>query len=220
MKGRNTILAAIALIVGAGVAQAGPSSQVAWTVETVKLVKSGDPEKGKQLSAMCANCHGAEGVGMAPNMPSLAGQQADYTYKQLADYKTGSRANPIMSSFVAQFSDQDMADIAAYYASMPLPASGQGATGDAAAAKTLVRRGDGKRLIPACAACHAEPDFRNHHGAPKLEGQHASYFVDTMKAYGNGSRANDVYSVMRNIAKVLTDEELKNLAAYYANPGN
>lgn len=219
MKGRYTILAA-AMILGAGIAQAGPSSQVAWSLETVKLVKSGDPAKGKQLSAMCANCHGPEGVGVAPNMPSVAGQMADYTYKQLADYKTGTRASPIMSSFVAGFSDQDMADIAAFYASLPLPASGQGATGDAAAAKELVTRGDGKRLIPACAACHAEPDFRNHHGAPKLEGQHATYFVDTMKAYGKGSRANDVYSVMRNIAKTLSDEELKNLAAYYAGAGN
>ena len=213
MKHTSKLLAALSLVCGSAVA--GPSSNVAWDGATRTLIAGGDAGRGQQLAAQCASCHGADGMSPTAVFPHVAGQLPGYTFKQLRDYKDGTRAdNPIMRGLTAPLTDQAMADLAAFYASKPLPA---GASGDA---PTLVTRGDGKRLIPACAACHAEPDFRNHHGAPKLEGQHASYFVDTMKAYGNGSRANDVYSVMRNIAKVLTDEELKNLAAYYANPGN
>ena len=195
---------------------AAPSSNVAWTTETMALVKSGDPEKGRQRSASCAGCHGAEGISANPQWPSIAGQDAAYAYKQLKDYKDRKRANPMMMGMVIALSDGEMADIAAFYATTPLPGP-QGDGGNAAAVK-LVKEGDGPRLIPACNACHGAKGEGNKrsHGMPALAGQMPQYLVQTMQAYRSGNRANDVYGVMRAVAKTLTDEEIQGLANYYA----
>jgi cytochrome c553 len=205
-------------LLASGSALAGPSSNVAWTVETMKLVASGNAEKGKQLNQTCAGCHGAEGLSAMPVNPHLAGQDAAYTYKQLKDYKDKTRANAIMSGLVAGLSDQDMADLAAFYAAQkPPPASGTGSD----AAKELVTYGDGKRLVPACNSCHGPKGEGNPRskGMPMLAGQTVDYFKQTMQAYRSGARANDVYSVMRSVAKELTDEEIAALASYYAALG-
>ncbi len=200
----------------AGPVWAAPSSQVAWTKETMRLIKGGDAEKGKQLSASCAGCHGAEGISPNPIWPSTAGQNAAYTYKQLRDYKDGTRDNAIMMGMVMALSDQDMADISAYYAALPLPAP-QGDGGNDAALK-LVKAGDSERLIAACNTCHGRKGEGNQrsHGMPAIAGQMPQYFVQTMQLYRSGARANDVYGIMRNIAKDLTDEEISGLANYYA----
>ena len=200
----------------AGPALAAPSSNVAWTLETVKLIEGGDPEKGKQLSTSCVGCHGAEGMSPNPMWPSTAGQDAAYTYKQLKDYKDRTRDNAIMMGMVMALSDQDMADISAFYAAQPLPAP-QGEGGNDAARK-LVREGDGPRLVPACNTCHGRKGEGNRrsYGMPALAGQMPQYFVKTMQLYRSGGRANDVYGVMRAIAKKLTDEEIQGLADYYA----
>ncbi len=206
---------AVGLIL-AGPALAAPSSNVAWTLETVKLIEGGDPEKGKQLSASCVGCHGAEGVSPNPMWPSTAGQDAAYTYKQLKDYKDRTRDNAIMMGMVMALSDQDMADVSAFYAAQPLPApQGDGGNDDAL---RLVKEGDGPRLVPACNTCHGRKGEGNKrsHGMPALAGQMPQYFSQTMQLYRSGGRANDVYSVMRSIAKNLTDEEINGLADYYA----
>ncbi len=206
---------AVGLIL-AGPASAAPSSNVAWTLETVRLMESGDAEKGKQLSASCAGCHGAEGISPNPVWPSIAGQDAEYTYKQLKDYKDRTRDNAIMMGMVMALSDQDMVDISAFYRTLPLPAP-QG-EGDHEAAVKLVKQGDGPRLIPACNTCHGRKGEGNarYYGMPALAGQMPQYFVQTMELYRSGGRANDVYSVMRSVAKHLTDEEINGLASYYA----
>lgn len=194
---------------------AAPSSQVAWTLETVKLIKSGNVEKGKQLVAGCAGCHGTEGISPSPMYPHLAGQRADYAYKQLRDYKDGTRANAMMGAMVAGLSDQDMVDIAAFYAELPLTTKAAGSS-QTADVPTLVRKGDGKRLIPSCASCHQSPGNLKNHGVPVLNGQPEAYLKQTMQAYKTDTRANDVYSVMRLIAKPMTDEEIAQTASYYA----
>jgi cytochrome c553 len=210
------LLGLVSGLLVAGDAVAAPSSNVAWTIETMALVKSGDPEKGKQLSASCAGCHGAEGISANPMWPSTAGQDAAYAYKQLRDYKDQKRVNPIMTGMVIALSDEDMADIAAFYATRPLPGP-EGEGGNAAAVK-LVKEGDGPRLIPACNACHGAKGEGNKrsHGMPALAGQMPQYLVQTMQAYRSGKRANDVYGVMRAVAKTLTDEEIQGLAKHYA----
>jgi len=199
-----------------GVAVAAPSSNVAWTLETKHLVESGDPEKGKQSSASCAGCHGAEGISPSPVFPHTAGQEKAYAYKQLKDYKDRTRANAMMMGMVVALSDQDMVDIAAFYATQPLP--GPSGSGGNEAAERLVKQGDGERLIPACNSCHGRKGEGNPRsiGMPALAGQMSQYFTQTMQAYRAGTRANDVYGVMRNIAKELTDEEINGLADYYA----
>ena len=197
-------------------AAAAPSSNVAWTTETMALVKRGDPEKGRVASAGCAGCHGAEGISPNPMWPSTAGQDAAYTYKQLKDYKDRTRDNAMMMGMVMALSDEVMADMAAFYASLPLPEP-RGDGGNEVAVR-LVKEGDGPRLIPACNTCHGAKGEGNprSYGMPVLAGQMPNYFVQTMQLYRSGGRANDVYGVMRAIAKELTDEEIQGLADYYA----
>ena len=107
---RTAALAAAAGALAATVAVSGPSSKVAWTVETVRLVRSGNAAHGKKLHEDCAGCHGDNGVIDTPDVPNLAGQDALYTFKQLSDYKEGLRASPIMGEAVKPLSEKDMAD--------------------------------------------------------------------------------------------------------------
>jgi cytochrome c553 len=213
---RVMLLGLVSGLLLANHAVAAPSSNVAWTTETIALVKSGDAEKGEQLSAGCAGCHGAEGISANPMWPSPAGQDAAYTYKQLKDYKDRKRVSPMMMGMAMALSDKGMADIAAFYATRPLPGP-QGGGGKAVAVK-LVKEGDGPRLIPACSACHGAKGEGNKrsHGMPTLAGQMPQYLVQTLQAYRSGKRANDVYGVMRAVAKNLTDGEIRELANYYA----
>lgn len=194
---------------------AAPSSEVVWTPETLKLIRSADPEKGKNLSGSCTSCHGAEGLSTVPMYPHLAGQRADYTYKQLRDYKDGNRKNMIMNSLVANLSDQEMADLSVYYANLPLPNGQEGAkpphVGD-----TVIKIGDGKRLIPSCDSCHRSPGNLRNYGVPLLDGQTQGYLKQTLEDYKTGARANDVYSVMRSISARLSEEEIELCAIHYA----
>jgi cytochrome c553 len=194
---------------------AAPSSQVVWTPETIGLIRSADPEKGKTLSGSCASCHGAEGLSTVAMYPHLAGQRADYTYKQLHDYKDGSRKNMIMNSLVANLSDQDMADLSVYYESLP-PPGGQSGLQSSHVSDTVIRIGDGKRLLPSCDSCHSSPGNLRNYGIPLLDGQTQGYLKQTLQDYKTGARANDVYSVMRLISARLTEEEIELCATHYA----
>jgi cytochrome c553 len=200
-------------------AQAAPSSNVAWTGEARRLVASGDSARGQQLAADCASCHGARGVSTTYNYPHLAGQLATYTYKQLRDYKDGTRKQPMMGALVANLSNQDMADLAAWYASLP-SASPTGTITEAdGLAITLVTQGDGKRLLPPCASCHGARGEGARVDVPALAGQSAPYLEATMHAYRTGQRANDIYARMRSIAQALSEAEILALARYYSNLG-
>lgn len=197
-------------------ALAAPSSYVAWTTETVRLIRDGDPLIGKQLAYGCAGCHGTEGLSVSPAYPHIAGQDAFYLFKQLHDFKDKTRNNPQMTGIAASLSEQDMADIAAYYAAMqgapPVRGSSHSAVVD------LVRRGQGSRMIPACSGCHGPGGKGNsgYYGMPVLAGQKAVYISIALRQYRVGDRANDVYSVMRAIAENLTDNEITALGKYYA----
>jgi cytochrome c553 len=203
----------------------GPSSSVAWTPELVHFVAQGDKSHGAQLSEalFCASCHGSAGIAPSANWPTLAGQRAQYVFKMLKDYKegkrTGSHAAEIMTSESQLVTDQDMADLAQFYASFELPKLPEGVTFDAALgdqATMIVRRGDGKRLIAPCQACHGSHGEGLSTDTPALAGQSPEYFIKTMHDYKTGERSNDIYSRMRLIAKALTDDEIVQLANYYA----
>ncbi len=195
-------------------AQAQPSSQIAWTPDKLNFVKRGNAEKGKQLTSNCAGCHGEQGVSQVPSNPSLAGQLATYTFKQLLDYKNGSRDHAVMSAMAAGLSEQDMADIAMWYSSLPA-AKNSADTQSVAAAEFLVSRGDGKRTLPPCFACHGAKGQGEKQDIPALAGQQVEYLVTTLKAYKAGTRKNDVYSRMRILSQELSDEEINAVAKYY-----
>ena len=198
---------------------AAPASNVAWTGETRQRVASGDSARGQQLAAGCSSCHGARGISVNPDYPHLAGQTAAYTYKQLRDYRDRRRAQPMMSALVADLGDQDMADLAAWYASLPLPPPAGALTEAESTAVTLVTLGDGKRLLPPCASCHGAHGQGAMIDVPALAGQSSVYLKTTMLAYRTGQRTNDIYARMRRMAEALTEDEIAALARYYANLG-
>lgn len=229
MKSEPLLALAALLFVAAAPAHAAPSSLVAWTPQTMKFVASGDVERGRAIAATCAACHGEKGVSPAPNFPSLAGQRAHYLFKQLADYKAGKRSDPIMSPFAAGLSAQQIADVAAFYAAEPLPGLERGASprglvkwipvvDESHPAGRLVRLGAPMRSVVSCAACHGQAGDGARISVPALYGQTREYFVKTLQAYRAGQRTNDVYGVMREIARNLSDSEIDALADYYAGP--
>ncbi|MGZ8911241.1 MAG: c-type cytochrome [Methylococcaceae bacterium] len=219
MKKILLLLAIIAPVV----VNAEPASQIAWTPETLNLVKGGNLDKGKQLAESCKSCHGDKGQGIKeekqddeilPAIPALAGQVATYTYKQLRDYFNGSRSHDSMTGPAKGLSEQDAADLAAWFSSLPTPVN-KIAGPESARAEKMVSQGDGKRILPPCAVCHGSNGRGEKIDIPALAGQQAGYFVSTLMAYKNGQRHNDIYSRMRLISQQLSDEEIKELADYY-----
>jgi cytochrome c553 len=196
---------------------AAPSSYVAWTTETVALISNADAERGRQLAFGCVACHGTAGLSESPAYPRIAGQDARYLYKQLHDFKDKTRNNPQMNGIAASLSEQEMADIAAYYAALSGPVPDRG--GGDPVAENLARRGHGSRMVPACMGCHGSGGKGNagYYGMPVLAGQKAVYLSIALRLYKTGDRANDVYSVMRAIAGNLTDDEITALGKYYAS---
>lgn len=181
----------------------------------------GDAGAGKAQIAVCSACHGADGNGAAP-FPKLAGQGEKYLYKQLQDVRDGARAIPTMVGQLDNKSDQDLADIAAFYAS-------QNATGGQtdpellALGQKVYRAGVAQRNVAACTACHSPTGAGNAPaGYPSLSGQHAQYIADQLRAYRKGNedptgRTNDGDTrIMRSTAAGLTDMEIEAVASYIA----
>ena len=172
---------------------------------------AGDAEAGKAKSGVCAACHGANGNSANPQWPSLAGQHASYIIAQLQYFKSGQRENVLMSSQAVGLSDEDMADLAAYYAGLPLEVPGA-VEAAVESGESVYRGGNGNTGLSACIGCHG-PAGRGNPGAamPAIGGQHATYTTSTLKAYRSGERVN---AMMNGIAKRLTDAEIEALAGY------
>ncbi|MEE9395724.1 MAG: c-type cytochrome [Methylococcales bacterium] len=192
-----------------------PSSQVAWTPETIKFVKNGNPENGKKLAEGCKGCHGEKGISPAPSFPSLAGQLANYTYKQLRDYQDGNRSDRIMTSLAAGLSKQDIADIAVWFSSLP-PLEWEENDEITEPAENMVFVGDSKRVLPPCSVCHGTDGRGEVMDVPALTGQQNDYLKKTLNDYKSGERKNDIYSRMRLIVEQLSEEEIEGLAQYYS----
>ena len=169
---------------------------------------------GKTKAAACAACHGADGNSINPIWPSLAGQGAEYTIQQLHAFKSGARNNPSMSPMAAGLGDEDMREIADYFASQT-PKIASMADTDYGDAERLYRGGDAERGIPACMACHGPSGAGNGPAKfPALRGQQAEYTKLQLKAYRDGSRATDPQGMMRSIAAKLTDDDIERIANY------
>ncbi|MFP5507123.1 MAG: c-type cytochrome [Gammaproteobacteria bacterium] len=175
---------------------------------------AGDATAGKAKAMACASCHGADGNSANPEWPSLAGQHAKYLAKQLADFKTGNRNNAMMSPMAAPLSEQDMADIAAFFESQALK-GGQADPALVEAGEKLYRGGNATTGVAACMACHGPNGMGNPQANfPRLSGQHAAYTVLQLKAFRAGERANDAGKMMQNIAARMTDAEIQAVASY------
>lgn len=167
---------------------------------------------GATLAQQCAICHGPTGVSRADS-PNLAGQYANVVYKELKDFKTGARVNAVMTPFAVNLSEQDMVDLAAYYAYLPrLP--GYHPDQDKPAPRIVVNGAPMRNVAP-CGSCHGGLD--NKAGSPWLEGQSAVYIKAQVQAFASGTRRNDISQQMRNVARQMTPEEIDEAAVYYAS---
>jgi len=178
---------------------------------------SGDATAGEAKAAICAACHGVDGNSVDPQYPKIAGQHEIYIAEQLALFKSGKRDNAIMLGFATMLSEQDMADLGAYF-------SAQQAKPDiadeafVAAAQPIYRGGDTKRGIPACMACHG-PDGRGNPISryPSIAAQHAQYSADMLRRYRDGAvygEADNAHAkIMSQVAAKLSDTEIEALAS-------
>ena len=190
-------------ITGAAVAAEGPLK--------------GDATAGQAKAAVCGACHGPDGNSPAPNFPKLAGQGERYLTKQLHDIKDGKRTVLEMTGLLTNLSDQDLADLAAYFASQ------KGSVGAAdpklvARGEKLFRGGDLEKGLPACTGCHS-PNGAGiaAAGFPHLSGQHATYIAKQLTDFRKeeAGRANDGdAAIMRTIARKLSDEDIAAVSSY------
>ena len=175
----------------------------------------GDIEAGKNSSAMCAACHGAEGNSAVPNFPKLAGQGKKYLLKQLNDIKSGKRAVIEMTGILDAFSEQDLENLAAYFSSQT-GTSGQAKKELVNAGEVLYRSGNAATQVAACTACHGRSGKGVELAAfPALSGQHADYIASQLKKFRTGERSNDGDTrMMRSVAARLSDKEIEAVASY------
>jgi cytochrome c553 len=187
-----------------------PTTRVAISSEGLRREDAEAIGRGATLALRCTMCHGARGLSEA-NTPNLAGQYSFAIYKQLMDFKTGARVSAVMAPLVADLSERDMRDLAAYYAYLPRTPDH---TADEGMAPPIVANGAPMRSIAPCGACHG--DLGSKPGAAWLEGQPASYLRNELQAFASGVRRNDIGEQMRNVARGMTPEEINAAVGFYA----
>ena len=191
------------------------------------LNAEGDINAGKEKAAACASCHGEDGNSMVSTFPKLAQQHSSYLIKQLKAFKSGTRKNPMMNSIAMGLSDEDMTDIAEYYAEQKISANELPVVDDEddaapgsqkkidiqaviAQGSDLYRNGDLTREVSACIACHGPFGDGNKPAAfPLLKSQHADYLIKALSDFKSGERSNNPENMMHMIAKKMTDDEIK-----------
>ena len=190
-------------------------SLAALQVQAESLV-DGSAEAGKNKSVTCAACHGPAGISANPLWPNIAGQAAPYLVAQLKAFKDGSRNNPLMTSQAMMLSEQDMADLAVYFESLPAPAQAVANPDLVGKGEALYRGGEVTEQVAACIACHGPTGTGNPAaGYPALKGQHAAYTAKQLRDYASGERVSDGKTrVMREIAGKLSEDEIVALASY------
>jgi cytochrome c553 len=176
---------------------------------------AGDAEAGKTKAQVCFSCHGVNGVSVNPVWPKLAGQNAGYIAKQLADFKAGTeRSDPLMMAQVMPLSPQDMEDLAAFFAKQK-PSPGSAEEAKLTLGQQLYRGGNKATGVAACMACHGPSGAGNPAAKyPRVGGQHAPYVVKALKDFRSGTRKNDPGKMMQNIAAHMTDAEIEAVASY------
>ena len=179
-----------------------------------------DVAKGQQIAnTVCAACHAADGNSPAAANPKIAGQFPEYLHKQLKNFKVpagkkAERDNPVMAGMVANLSDDDMRNLAAYYASQKLKPEGAKDKDLAARGQKVYRGGNLATGVAACAGCHGPTGAGIPGQYPRISGQFASYLESQLLAFKTGTRANDANGMMRGVATRMTEAEIKAVAEY------
>lgn len=182
----------------------------------------GDPAKAQEIvTKVCAACHGSDGNSAAPANPSLAAQHPEYIQKQLANFKAqngkpAERPNAVMSAMAAPLSDEDMANLGAYFGSQKAKPRAARSPELVKAGQAIYRGGIAAKGVPACAGCHAPNGAGIPAQYPRLAGQYAEYSAAQLKAFRAGERANDANRMMRTIAAKLSDQEIAAVSEYVA----
>ena len=188
----------------------------------------GDPEAGESKVIICAACHGPVGVSASNLFPNLAGQGEKYLLKHMGDIKSGARTVVEMTGLLAAMSEQDLADIAAFYASQERKIVGSSELEDEAyglsaeeflaLGENLYRGGNLDTEVPACTGCHSPRGNGNGPaGFPAIGGQHPEYIYKQLTQFQNNLRTNDGETlIMRGIAGAMSDLEMRAVANYLA----
>jgi len=210
-----------AAVLSLGLCVANASAEEAAPAGTV----AGSADAGATKAAVCTACHGVNGNSTNPEWPVLAGQNAVYIREQLGMFKAKKRNNPVMQPIVDPLTEQDMADLAAFFAAQT-PAGLEADPSYWKAGEALYRSGDATRGIPACVACHGPAGQGNAAaGFPALRAQHSVYTVKQLQDYLTKNRYRDAANpekinstrnsvMMTTIAARLTPEDIRNLASY------
>lgn len=184
------------------------------TILAKKLVYEG--RKTPRVVA-CVACHRVSGQGDASSaFGNLTGLTEDYLSKQLRDYRSGVRENRVMQVIAGKLLDLDIKALAKFYSKMTPPKSTMAIPEAPGRGVKLVEEGDNERGIMACIACHGHDTRKSNNKVPNLHGQHALYIVNQLTAWQEGTRKNDPDSVMSQIAKKLTQDEIAAVAIYFA----
>ena len=174
-----------------------------------------DLAKGQAISTqVCAACHSADGSRGSPANPILAGQHPEYLLKQLQEFKSGKRNNPVMKGFASTLSDDDMKTVTAFYAGKSAKPGFAKNKDSVKLGETIYRGGITEKAVPACAGCHSPNGAGIPAQYPRIGGQHADYAEAQLVAFRSGARANSAQ--MTSIAARMSDREIKALADYIA----
>lgn len=208
---------AVTRVIGAGSLLLLAGSALAADAERGRQIASQGNGKG---SVACVSCHGLDGAGNAvAGFPRLDGLGATYMAKQIEDFTSGKRQNPIMKPIAAALSAEEAAAVAAYYSQAQAQPAGKRTSVDAAAlerGRQLAEIGDWGNGLPACVSCHG-PDGKGVGDAfPRIAGQHASYISGQIKAWQDGTRHNDPVELMKVVADKLSESDAAAVAAYFA----
>jgi cytochrome c553 len=197
------------------IAVALTASTFSHAAEPAAPAAKADLAKGEATyTAACAACHGADGNSASPAYPKLAQQHPEYVVKQLQEYKSGKRANAIMSGMAAGLSDADMKNVAAWLASKPAKANFAKEKELVVLGERIYRGGIADRQIAACAGCHTPTGAGIPSQYPRLSGQHADYAVSQLVAFRDGVRKNSIQ--MTQVAAKMNDREIKAVSDYMA----
>jgi cytochrome c553 len=192
---------------------------------TTALAQGGfpaDPARGQQIAAqVCAACHAADGNSTQPANPVLAGQHAEYTLKQLANFKAqngkpAERSNPVMAGMVTSLSAEDLSSLAAYFQIQQPAARAARDVSLVKIGQAIYRGGILSKSVAACTACHGPTGAGVPAQFPRIAGQFAEYTAAQLRAFRSGERANDPNRMMRSVAERLSDAEIAAVAEYIA----